>query len=207
MSLCAGVCFSHGRDPDKRGGAMTRVDVLVVGQGICGTFLSWELDRAGLSYIVIDEDRPASASRAAAGLINPVTGRRFVKTWMIDELLPFVRVAYDEALLRPVEVLDFFPTAQMRLAFVKRCEEGGEYVRLAQTQEEHKWDALFRYELGYGVIDSCYLVDLRRLLTGARRELNQRGVLRGECLGGRGVGGGGLGGVVGGYGGGGGDFL
>jgi glycine/D-amino acid oxidase-like deaminating enzyme len=159
---------------------MTRVDVLIVGQGICGTFLSRELDRAGLCYIVIDEERPDSASRAAAGLINPVTGRRFVKTWMIDELLPFVREAYDDALLRPVQVVDFFPTAQMRLAFVKRCEEGGEYIRLAQTQEEHEWDAQFRYELGYGVIESCYLVDMQGLLTGARVELNGRGVLRAE---------------------------
>ncbi len=40
------------------GGSMIKVDVLIVGQGICGTFLSRELDRAGLSYIVIDEERP-----------------------------------------------------------------------------------------------------------------------------------------------------
>jgi glycine/D-amino acid oxidase-like deaminating enzyme len=159
---------------------MTRVDVLVIGQGICGTFLSRELDRAGLTYIVIDEDRPDSASRAAAGLINPVTGRRFVKTWMIDELLPFVREAYDPVFLRPVRVVDFFPTAQMRLAFVKRCEEGGEYLRLAPTQEEHRWDALFRYELGYGVIEACYLVDTQGLLNQARREMVAQGVLREE---------------------------
>lgn len=100
-----------------------KVDVLIVGQGICGTFLSRELDRVGLSYIVIDEVQPHTASRAAAGLINPVTGRRFVKTWMIDELLPFMRKVYDGAMLRPVQVVDFFPTPQMRLAFVKRCEE------------------------------------------------------------------------------------
>ena len=159
---------------------MTRVDVLIVGQGICGTFLSRELDRAGLSFIVIDEERSDSASRAAAGLINPVTGRRFVKTWMIDELLPFVREAYDPGFLRPVQVVDFFPTAQMRLAFVKRCEEGGEYLRLAPTQEEHRWDALFRYGLGYGVIGSCYLVDMQGLLKRARREMEARGVLREE---------------------------
>jgi glycine/D-amino acid oxidase-like deaminating enzyme len=161
---------------------MTRVDVLVVGQGICGTFLCRELDLVGLSYIVIDEERPDSASRAAAGLINPVTGRRFVKTWMIDELLPFVREVYDPAVLRPVQVVDFFPTPQMRLAFVKRCEEGGEYVRLAQAHEEHDWDALFRYGLGYGVIEPCYLVDMRVLLSRARSEMRMRGMLREECF-------------------------
>ena len=161
---------------------MIKVDVLIVGQGICGTFLSRELDRVGLSYIVVDEEQPGTASRAAAGLINPVTGRRFVKTWMIDELLPFVREVYGGALLRPVQVVDFFPTPQMRLAFVKRCEEGGEYLRLPLREEEHSWDELFRYDLGYGVIESCYLVDVQELLRKVREELGRRGVLREECF-------------------------
>jgi glycine/D-amino acid oxidase-like deaminating enzyme len=161
---------------------MIKVDVLIVGQGICGTFLCRELGQAGLTYFVIDEERPDSASRAAAGLINPVTGRRFVKTWMIDELLPFVRETYDPGLLRRAQVVDFFPTAQMRLAFAQRCEEGGEYLRLAKVHEEHDWDALFRYDLGYGVIESCYLVDIRSLLEQTSRDLIARRVLRKECF-------------------------
>ena len=52
---------------------MPTIDVLIIGQGICGSFLSFELERAGLSYLVIDEARPFAASRVAAGLINPVT--------------------------------------------------------------------------------------------------------------------------------------
>jgi glycine/D-amino acid oxidase-like deaminating enzyme len=159
---------------------MTQVDVLVVGQGICGSFLSRELDRVGLSYTVIDEERPGTASRVAAGLINPVTGRRIVKTWMIDELLPLVREVYDRTLLRRVGMVDFFATPQMRLAFVKRCEEGAEYLRLPLQEEEHSWDALFRYGLGYGMIESCYLVDVQGLLGRVRGELRGRGVLREE---------------------------
>jgi glycine/D-amino acid oxidase-like deaminating enzyme len=152
-----------------------RTDVLVIGQGICGTFLCRELERVGLSYLVIDEERVGTASRVAAGLINPVTGRRIVKTWMIDELLEFARGAYaemGEGLIQPVEVVDFFPTAQMRLAFIKRCEEEGEYLRLpASVAEERRWEELFRYELGYGVIGSCFLVDVQGLLARARREM------------------------------------
>src|ERR1700748_2767938 len=110
-------------------------DVLIVGQGICGTFLSLELERAGLSYVVIDEERPFTASRVAAGLINPVTGRRIVKTWMIDELLPFALQAYGQMgtalgvpLVRPAKVLDFFPTVQMRLAFLERYGDDPQYL-------------------------------------------------------------------------------
>lgn len=160
-----------------------KTDVLIIGQGICGSFLSRELGKAGLSYVVIDEERPDSASRAAAGLINPVTGRRMVTTWMIDELLPVVREAYGEvdvSLLKPVSVVDFFPTPQMRQAFVKRHEEGGDYLRL--PGDEHRWDELFRYDLGFGVIEPCYLVDMQGLLGAVRGGLAARGLLRNECF-------------------------
>ena len=163
-----------------------QTDVLIIGQGICGTFLSRELERAGLSYVVIDEERPLTASRAAAGLINPVTGRRLVKTWMIDELLPFVQEAYREwgeelgaSFLRPARVVDFFPTPQMRLAFLRRYEEDpAGYLRL--PEDEGVWRDRFSYDFGYGLIDSCYLVDIQGLLSGVRRRMVAGGMLRAE---------------------------
>jgi glycine/D-amino acid oxidase-like deaminating enzyme len=165
-----------------------QTDVLIIGHGICGTFLSRELERAGLTYVVIDEERPSTASRAAAGLINPVTGRRIVKTWMIDELLPFAREAYGAGdgaggvegggFIRAVSVVDFFPTAQMRLAFLDRYAEDPQYLRL--PKDEHSWDAYFHYELGYGCIEPCYLVDIQGLLGVERKKMVERGVLRAE---------------------------
>jgi hypothetical protein len=100
-----------------------QVDYLLVGQGICGTFLSWYLQKAGLSFLVIDDYRPNSASLTAAGIINPVTGRRIVKTWIIDEVMPFAKIAYDalgaELGVTTIELKtsSIFPTAQMRQAF------------------------------------------------------------------------------------------
>jgi glycine/D-amino acid oxidase-like deaminating enzyme len=176
-----------------------QVDVLIIGQGICGTFLSLELERAGLSYLVFDEAktpnpdmRPGavtqagstiSASRAAAGLINPVTGRRLVTTWMIDELLAFAQERYGQlatvlgaSILEKVHVTDFFPTAQMRLAFLRRLEEDGSYLRLPEN--EKNWDSCFHYELGYGIISPCYLVDVQGLLTATRKRMLKQGLLR-----------------------------
>jgi glycine/D-amino acid oxidase-like deaminating enzyme len=162
-----------------------QTQLLIVGQGICGTFLSLELERAGISHLVIDEQRPFSASRAAAGLINPVTGRRIVTTWMIDELLPFTVEAYGRlreslgsSFVEPATVTDFFPTAQMRLAFLKRLEEDGAYLRL--PEDEHGWDGVFFSEFGYGVVDPCWLVDVPGLLDAARQRMVALGILREE---------------------------
>jgi glycine oxidase len=76
------------------GTALKQVEVLVVGQGLAGSLLAYFLEKAGLSFHVIDNDGQHSASRKAAGLINPVTGRNFVKTWKADALLPFARQTY-----------------------------------------------------------------------------------------------------------------
>jgi len=153
-------------------------DVLIVGQGICGTFLSWYLEQAGRSFVVIDEEQFHTASRAAAGLINPVTGRRIVKTWMIDELLDFAQKAYGEmapGCMRQVDLIDFFPTAQMRLAFLDRLNTDPQYIQLAA--DDHAWDSSFHYELGFGIIAPCYLVDLPKLLPAARRRMLDQGTL------------------------------
>ena len=71
-----------------------QVNFLLVGQGLCGTWLSYYLEKAGQSFVVIDESKPLTASKAASGIINPVTGRRIVKTWMIDDLMPNAWDAY-----------------------------------------------------------------------------------------------------------------
>jgi glycine/D-amino acid oxidase-like deaminating enzyme len=162
-----------------------QTDILIIGQGICGTFLSQQLEQAGVPHLVIDEERPDTASRAAAGLINPVTGRRIVKTWMIDELLPFAREAYrqigetlGESYMEPVSVVDFFPTPQMRIAFLQRYTEDPQYLHL--PADEHGWNDCFRYDLGYGLISPCYLVDLPGLLAAGRQWMRERGVLREE---------------------------
>lgn len=71
-----------------------RADLLIVGQGLAGTLLAWEFERAGFSFAIADGGTAASASGVAAGLINPVTGQRFVKSWRVDALLPAARATY-----------------------------------------------------------------------------------------------------------------
>ena len=70
-----------------------KVNYLIVGQGIAGTMMAYSLLEAGKTVCVIDSGLP-SASSVAAGLFNPVTGRRFVKSWMIEKLLPHADAVY-----------------------------------------------------------------------------------------------------------------
>lgn len=67
---------------------MNKVDYFIVGQGLAGTLLAAELLAAGKTVRIFDGGHEEAASAVAAGVINPITGRRLVKSWMIDELLP-----------------------------------------------------------------------------------------------------------------------
>jgi len=55
-----------------------RTPVLIVGQGLAGTLLAWALERAGREFVIADAGHAESASRVGAGLVNPVTGERWV---------------------------------------------------------------------------------------------------------------------------------
>jgi glycine/D-amino acid oxidase-like deaminating enzyme len=63
-------------------------EFVIVGQGLAGTALAWALLRRGRNVLVVDRERGESASRIAAGLITPVTGKRLAKSWRWDELYP-----------------------------------------------------------------------------------------------------------------------
>ncbi|MGI8604104.1 MAG: NAD(P)/FAD-dependent oxidoreductase [Verrucomicrobiales bacterium] len=70
------------------------VEFLIVGQGLAGTTLAWELLRRGCEPLVIDADEPVTSSKIAAGLITPITGQRMALSWRANETLEEARAFY-----------------------------------------------------------------------------------------------------------------
>jgi len=75
---------------------MKQVDHIIVGQGLAGTCMAFRLLKEGRKVILIDEESDISASLISSGIINPITGRRYVKSWMFDQLLPVALQFYKE---------------------------------------------------------------------------------------------------------------
>ena len=73
-----------------------RYDYIIVGQGLAGTFLAHRLLKRNRKVLVVDEHPAGSSSLVAAGIFNPVTGRRFAKTWMAETLFPYAEESYRE---------------------------------------------------------------------------------------------------------------
>lgn len=71
-----------------------KYEYIIIGQGIAGSMMAHTLLSRGKNILVIDQFHPNSSSNIASGVVNPITGRKMVKTWMIDELLPFAKQTY-----------------------------------------------------------------------------------------------------------------
>jgi glycine oxidase len=63
---------------------------------LAGTLLAYNLIDKGQKVCIIDNHNEGAASKIAAGVINPITGRRIVKSWRIDELLPIAIETYQK---------------------------------------------------------------------------------------------------------------
>ncbi|MGZ8518479.1 MAG: NAD(P)/FAD-dependent oxidoreductase, partial [Chitinophagaceae bacterium] len=139
-------------------------------------FLSYYLQKEKKSFLVIDNNYSNSPSKIAAGIINPVTGRRLVTVWRVDEILPFARKAYQEighdldiTAISQKTIIDFFPNPFMRESFLQKIETGDKYVH--SYPEQNHFNSFFNYELGCGEIRPVYTAHLETLLPAWREQL------------------------------------
>jgi glycine/D-amino acid oxidase-like deaminating enzyme len=72
------------------------IDYLIVGQGLAGSLLGWHLLKQEKNILIIDEASGNSSSLVASGIINPITGKRFSKSWQVDEFMAEAISTYQE---------------------------------------------------------------------------------------------------------------
>lgn len=161
-----------------------KIDYLIIGQGIAGTLLSYSLMEAGASVLVMDEYKPNSASRVAAGVINPVSGRRFTISWQYDEIYPVAVETYRRmedllgvAVFKERDIWNVLPSEQLREAFMERTS-GLAYMHVPETDRYEQW---LHQPFGAAVIKGGTVL-LHNLLPAWRAYLQQQHVLREERI-------------------------
>jgi glycine oxidase len=154
-----------------------RPDILIIGQGIAGTTLAWELEQAGISFAIVDDGHANAATSAAAGIINPVTGRRLVKSWRYETQLPVARESYqamgaalNETIWHDMRIRREFVDERERAIGndPKRQAELADYL---ESADERGW-----------WLKMAGRVDLPRLLAGMRERWRRGGQMRTESV-------------------------
>jgi len=160
---------------------------LIVGQGVGGTLISWYLRKRGISHLVIDNYHHQAASKIAAGVINPITGRKYVKSWRIEEFLPVAREVYSE-LSDYIDNKIFHDKLIYRGLYSIKDENtwesrkadpiAGQFIVEEPSTEEY--DGKIKGVQSYGVLQHGLQVQLGRLVEGYRDCLLKEGILKRE---------------------------
>lgn len=148
-----------------------RYDYIIIGQGIAGTVLAHTLLGEGKKVLIIDEGAGHSTSAVAAGLYNPVVFKRLVKSWMADELVPFMDTFYNDAaqLLKQdfyhkKQIIKLFADEVEKEFWLKKSEEEvGKY--LSKNIDAHFLNELFENPYGAAAVRFAGNLDTAVFLT------------------------------------------
>lgn len=155
---------------------------MIVGQGLAGTLLSFQLYKSGISHMVVSTHSHGTASLVAAGMFNPLVFKRITKSWMVDQLLPVMLKTFSEL----EKLLDCQLIFEKEIAKLISADEKEWWNQRIQSQSIHgyvkefvpsevisgvqsKFEAVILNQTGY--------VDLRALLIGYEQFLRNKNML------------------------------
>lgn len=87
---------------------MPEFDFIIVGQGIAGSFLGYELLKRNQKILIIDEKAGFNSSLIAAGLFSPISGQRMALAWNAGAIFKYLDRFYLE-LERILESRFYYP--------------------------------------------------------------------------------------------------
>lgn len=155
-----------------------QVDFFIVGQGLAGSLLAKALLRRGRTVHVVDDRWKSSSSQVAAGLMTPLTGRRFTLTKDYPELFAAAQDRLTQlGVFRPTHVYRMFVDEEQRAKGLKRTECVTCQPFIARvTSARGELDAALTDEFGGALMNGAW-VDLPKLLSDIRSELVAAGRL------------------------------
>lgn len=155
--------------------------IVIVGHGLAGCTLALTFYRRNIPVSLVGYSQQGEASVASSGLIAPITGRRYVKAWRIDE---FVAKALDfyrwtESIVGgeyffPVEIVRYLSHPESKIAWEKRLEDP-EYTAYISDKKYSRLDDLKR---PYGILTGGYRLDTPGWINAVRSFLSSRGIFR-----------------------------
>lgn len=158
--------------------------ILIVGQGIAGTIVSFKLLQQGISHKVLDNGHKHAATKAAAGIVNPITGRNYVKSWMIDDLLPAAKTTYQD--ISKILSFDYINETPILRALHTPAQENKWFSAISKpgyvdyivdnTTPSGAYKNIAQAANHYGIINQSFQVAIGKLITDYKNYLADRNI-------------------------------
>lgn len=154
-------------------------DYIILGGGLAGTIL-YDFLKARHSVLVIDHDSGTHGSRVAAGIYNPVTGRRMVKAWMAETFSEFALEYYhrketewNTSFVNRLNISRLFHNVEQRKEWMDKIDFYDIDHLIAQQIEADEEDPAIHRSFGGVETKSSWRLDTEVFLTKSRETLEE----------------------------------
>ncbi len=163
---------------------MKEAPFTIIGQGLAGSCLAWWLYWRGYTFEIVDANDGKSSSLVAAGLVNPISGANFSKSWEIERFLPEaldffrkVELELELTLWHPMEIVRVFANDKIRQKAMQKWRSGelAPFVENEISLDAHDWLFTDGLQLSQGG-----RVDTKLFIEKSRAFFKARGMYRSE---------------------------
>ena len=138
---------------------MKNLPYIIVGQGLAGTMLALEMEKAGIPFQIVASPSKISASSVAAGIVNPLVFKRLTKSWMVDEALQFaldtysaLETRFSKKFFHPIDILK--PLSKQEFLLWNEKKESGGFDDYISNIEKDKFQQGLHRFYGFGQVKS-----------------------------------------------------
>lgn len=163
---------------------MARFDFFVLGQGIAGSLLAWELEKRGHQVAILDQHLAGAASRVASGMWNPITFRLLLKSWRADEVLPVAMSYYTEICqhfqgdwLHPLPIHRVFPNQEGQMMWQNKQTDPDYRQFIGEMTSNVNLNDGLPYPHGYGEVLNSGWLEINPLLQAIRAHFMAKNAL------------------------------
>ncbi|MDQ8205561.1 FAD-dependent oxidoreductase [Pelagicoccus sp. SDUM812003] len=157
-------------------------DALIFGGGLAGSLLAERFLASEKRVLLVDDPSKSSCSRVAAGLINPIGGKRLKRVWRAEDLLPHALEAYCQleaklktTIFHPRPIARLFANTHEAQLWQKRIADPA-YLRQTRSLSALSLPKAFSSDSGFAVMESGYL-DTSSLIERLRDAFRSRSAL------------------------------
>lgn len=150
-------------------------DIIVAGGGLAGALATFLLMEQGLSVTWVSPPDRYTSTRAAAGVMNPVTGRSFTLSWKFRDLLLDAKATYrslearsKSSILHSAILLRSLPTPAEENGWCIRLSDPvyAEYMSEPEPIEHYPF---LKGGRSLGVVDPVWRVDMQGVVDAVRK--------------------------------------
>lgn len=164
-------------------------DYIIVGQGIAGSIVAWHLLERKYRVLILTQREKPGCSLIAAGILNPVTGKRLAKSWSVDNALPEAKKLYrsledffGKTFFKPRDIIRLYKSLSEKKIIENRREDPEYASFLGDSHSSGAYTPYLYDPLGSFSINQGGCLDMRGLLLSLETFFKEKKCLRDQCV-------------------------